>query len=146
MNYRSYQITLSEIEKIHLDINYAKKHARNIQIDITIERKLLQCVNCCNLRWENLIDKSFCQKKIESVVTPTIQQKLNQIYWLEKLTKNVKDFEILLKYFQFFHFKKMTREAGKTSVKELKVTKADLQPMVPAFQEALEKLQEVLQV
>ncbi|XP_071120070.1 ATP-dependent RNA helicase DDX51-like isoform X1 [Mytilus edulis] len=47
---------------------------------------------------------------------------------------------------EFFHFKKMTREAGKTSVKELKVTKADLQPMVPAFQEALEKLQEVLQV
>ncbi|CAC5369778.1 DDX51 [Mytilus coruscus] len=47
---------------------------------------------------------------------------------------------------EFFHFKKMTREAGKTSVKELKVTKADLQPMVPAFQEALEQLQEVLQV
>ena len=40
----------------------------------------------------------------------------------------------------------MTRDAGKTSVKELKVTKADLQPMVPAFQEALEQLQEVLQV
>ncbi|XP_063400701.1 ATP-dependent RNA helicase DDX51-like [Mytilus trossulus] len=47
---------------------------------------------------------------------------------------------------EFFHFKKMTREAGKTAVKELKVTKADLQPMVPAFQQALEQLQEVLQV
>lgn len=47
---------------------------------------------------------------------------------------------------EFFHFKKMTREAGKTSVKELKVTNGDIEPMVPAFQTALEELQQVLQV
>jgi hypothetical protein len=40
----------------------------------------------------------------------------------------------------------MTREAGKTSVKELEVTNRDIEPMVPAFQTALEELQQVLQV
>lgn len=32
------------------------------------------------------------------------------------------------------------------SVKDLKVTKSELKPMVPAFEEALEQLQQVLQV
>lgn len=46
---------------------------------------------------------------------------------------------------EFYHFKKMTKDAGKTGIKELKIPGDDLQPIVPAFQSALEELQQVLQ-
>ncbi len=40
----------------------------------------------------------------------------------------------------------MVREAGKTAVKELKVTKAELKPLVEKYEETLHKLPEIIKV
>ena len=48
--------------------------------------------------------------------------------------------------FQFFHFKKMTKEAGKTEIKEMKVNKDNLVPLVSRFEDALQQLPNILKV
>ena len=48
--------------------------------------------------------------------------------------------------FQFYHFKKMLREAGKKSLQPLKVTKGDLKPLLPQYEKALTQLAEILEV
>ncbi|XP_064599884.1 ATP-dependent RNA helicase DDX51-like isoform X2 [Liolophura sinensis] len=50
----------------------------------------------------------------------------------------------LLQKKEVFHFKKMLREAGKSSIKEMKISKSDLEPLVPEFKEALQKVPETL--
>lgn len=50
----------------------------------------------------------------------------------------------LLQNKEFFHFKKMTKEAGKPRIKELKIDREDLNPIIPAFEEALKELPQIL--
>ncbi|XP_021344473.1 ATP-dependent RNA helicase DDX51-like [Mizuhopecten yessoensis] len=50
----------------------------------------------------------------------------------------------LLQNKEFYHFKKMTREAGKSRIKEQKVSEESLEPIVPAFKKALEEVPQIL--
>ena len=47
---------------------------------------------------------------------------------------------------QVFHFKKMLREAGKDGVKEMKISKATLEPLAQKYRDALQKMPAVLKV
>lgn len=49
-------------------------------------------------------------------------------------------------YFQFFHFKKMLKEAGKKDLEQMNVTLEDVKPLVPKYEEALKQLREILEV
>ncbi|XP_060074508.1 ATP-dependent RNA helicase DDX51-like [Ylistrum balloti] len=50
----------------------------------------------------------------------------------------------LLQNKEFYHFKKMTREAGKPKIREQKVSEESLEPIIPAFQKALEEVPHIL--
>ncbi|XP_023931272.1 DEAD-box ATP-dependent RNA helicase 1-like [Lingula anatina] len=45
---------------------------------------------------------------------------------------------------EIFHFKKMIKEAGKTSVSEMKLRKSDYKALVEPYKNALAELQEIL--
>ena len=53
---------------------------------------------------------------------------------------------LTLAIFQFFHFKKMVRESGKSNIKAMKIMKQSLKTLIPSFKEALEQLPDVLKV
>lgn len=50
----------------------------------------------------------------------------------------------LLQNKEFYHFKKMTREAGKPRIREQKVSEESLEPIIPAFTKALEEVPHIL--
>ncbi|XP_033751674.1 ATP-dependent RNA helicase DDX51-like [Pecten maximus] len=50
----------------------------------------------------------------------------------------------LLQNKEFYHFKKMTREAGKSKIREQKVSEESLEPIIPAFKKALEEVPHIL--
>ncbi|KAL3842176.1 hypothetical protein ACJMK2_020218 [Sinanodonta woodiana] len=51
----------------------------------------------------------------------------------------------LLQKKEFYHFKMMTREAGKTAIHNMKIGKKSLKPMIPDFQQALKQIPDILQ-
>ncbi|KAK3598767.1 hypothetical protein CHS0354_015562 [Potamilus streckersoni] len=50
----------------------------------------------------------------------------------------------LLQKKEFYHFKMMTREAGKTGIHSMKIGKKSLKPMIPDFQQALKQIPDIL--